>query len=130
MVWILARSRRACPTREGFLATPMDSRKRRLKSSSVSSLPFCVSSSSDISRHFVAFMAVASQRPRAGHELRLDAELLGGEPEAVLGGGLVHALHLVEDATGLHHRHPELGIALALAHAGLGGLLRHRLVGE
>ena len=33
-------------------------------------------------------------------------------------------------AARLHHRHPALGIALALAHAGLGRLLRDRLVRE
>src|SRR5262245_1662246 len=129
MVWILARSRRACPTRAGFLATPIESWKRRLKSSSASSLPFWVSSSSDISRHFVAFM-VASERPRAGYELGLDAELLCGEPKPVLGRRLVHTLHLVEDASRLDHRHPELGVALPLAHPRLRGLLGHRLVGE
>src|SRR4030095_38006 len=95
-------------------------------SSSASSLPLSFSSSSDISRHFVAFM-IASERPCAGHELGLDAELLGGETEAVLRRPLVHTLHLVEDPAGLHHRHPELGIPLALAHPRLRGLLGHRL---
>src|SRR6185437_14570477 len=41
-----------------------------------------------------------------------------------------HALHLEQDAAGLDHRHPVVGGALALAHAGFGRLLGHRLVGE
>src|SRR3989441_13071658 len=42
----------------------------------------------------------------------------------------VDALHLEQHAPGLHHRHPDLRRALALAHAGLGRLLGERLVGE
>ena len=41
-----------------------------------------------------------------------------------------HAFHLVEDPAGLHDGHPVLRVALALAHAGLGGLLGDRLVRE
>src|SRR5712692_3498738 len=129
MVWARARSRRAIATRAGFLATPMESWNLRLKSSSPSSWAFCKISSSDISRHFAAFM-VASERPHAGHELGLDADFLGGQAESLLSRRLVHTLHLVHDAAGLDHRHPELGVALALAHPGLRGLLGHRLVGE
>src|SRR3972149_5995135 len=105
----------------------MESWNRRLNSSSVSSFAFCESSSPDISRHLAAFM-IASERPCPGHELGLDPELLGRQPEAVACRGLVHALHLVEDAAGLDHRHPELGVAFPLAHPGLGGLLGDRLV--
>src|SRR3990172_2070474 len=124
-----ARSRLAWPTRDGFFATPMESWNRRLNSSSVSSFAFCPSSSPDISRHVTAFM-IASDRPRPGHELGLDPELLGREPEPVPCSGLVHTFHLVEDAPWLDHRHPALGITLALAHPGLGGLLGDRLVRE
>src|SRR5215510_5362128 len=128
-VFARARSRFACPTRAGFLATPIDSCSRRLNSSSVRSATFCPSSSLDISRHLTAFMA-ASQRPRAGHELGLDADLLPGQAEALARGRLVHALHLVQDAARLDHSDPELGVALALAHPRLRRLLRHRLVRE
>src|SRR6266508_41101 len=128
-VFALARSRRARPTRAGLFATPMARWSLRLNSSSVRSLTFCSSSSLCISRHLIAFM-LASEGPRPAHEPGLDADLLGGQPEPVTGGGLVHALHLVEDAAGLDHGHPELGIPLALAHPGLGGLLGHRLVGK
>ena len=41
-----------------------------------------------------------------------------------------HALHLVEDPARLHDGHPLFRVALALAHAGLGGLLGDRLVRE
>src|SRR3990172_3245957 len=122
-----ARSRLAWPTRDGFFATPMESWNRRLNSSSVSSFAFCSSSSPDISRHLTTFM-IASERSRPGHELGLDPELLGRQPEPVPGSGLVHTFHLVEDTPWLDHRHPALGITLALAHPGLGGLLGDRLV--
>src|SRR6266508_767451 len=99
-VFALARSRRARPTRAGLFATPMARWSLRLNSSSVRSLTFCSSSSLCISRHLIAFM-LASEGPRPAHEPGLDADLLGGQPEPVTGGGLVHALHLVEDAAGL-----------------------------
>src|SRR4029453_14576970 len=70
----------------------------------------------------------ASQGPHARHELGLDPDLLGGQTEPLPGRRLVHALHLVEDAAGLDHRHPELRVALALAHPRLRRLLGHRLV--
>src|SRR2546426_1832458 len=128
-VFARPRSRRAWPTRAGFLATPIASWSLRLKSSSVRSLTFCSRSSVSISRHVVGFMP-ASERPRPRHELGLDADLLRGQPEPLARGGLVHTLHLVENAPGLDHGHPELRVPLALAHPSLGGLLGHRLVGE
>src|SRR5262244_1308841 len=177
MVFARARSRLACCTREGFLATPMESWKRRLNSSSVSSRTFCSSSSPFMSRHALAFIvfwggATAAPPPDpptglrrskpeegtaapppvpptglrrsksfrsypwllqgsgTGHELGLDADLLRGEAEALARRSLVHTLHLVHDPAGLHHGDPELGVALALAHARLCGLLGHRLVRE
>src|SRR5215468_6054996 len=157
MVFARARSRLACCTREGFLATPMESWKRRLNSSSVSSRTFCSSSSPFMSRHADAFIVFwggataapppdpptglrrskrncrscqSSQGPGTGHELGLDADLLRSEAEALARRSLVHALHLVHDPARLHHSDPELGIALPLAHACLGGLFGHRLVRE
>src|SRR5712692_6544750 len=58
MVLARARSRLVCCTREGFLATPMESWNRRLNSSSVSSLTFWSRSSPLISRQLSAFMVV------------------------------------------------------------------------
>src|SRR5690606_37808649 len=46
------------------------------------------------------------------------------------GQRLADALDLVENAPGADYRHPELGRALALTHAGLGGLLADGLVRE
>src|SRR5215470_1930884 len=66
--------------------------------------------------------------PGAGHELGLDADLLGGQAKAFARRRLVHALHLVHHAPGFDHGDPELRVALALAHPRLGRLLRHRLV--
>src|SRR5262245_48460408 len=174
MVFARARSRLACCTREGFLATPMESWKRRLNSSSVSSRTFCSSSSPFMSRHAEAFILLwgrataapppdpptgwrrstregataapppdpptgrrrstrdcrscqSSQGSGTGHELGLDADLLGGEPEALARRRLVHAFHLVHDPARLHHGDPELRVALALAHARLRRFLGHRL---
>src|SRR5213593_4142555 len=146
IVYARARSRRAWPIRDGFLATPIESWKRRLKISSDSSCAFCVSSSSDRSRHLAAFVhflrsprtapppreisMAALQAPRPHHELRRDADLVGRRAERLARDVLRHAFHLVEDPARLHHGHPLLRVALALAHPCLRGLLRHRLVGK
>src|SRR5690606_24053069 len=46
------------------------------------------------------------------------------------GERLVHAVHFVQHLAGLDLGHPELRVALAVAHAHLGRLLRDGLVGE
>src|SRR5687768_6727689 len=135
IVYARARSLRAWLTRAGFLATPIDSWNRRLKISSDSSRTFCCISSPERSRHFAAFMSMVPRRSwleaaRARHELGRDADLLRRRAKRFLGHVLRDAFHLVEDAARLHHRHPLLRVALALAHARLCGLLRHRLVRE
>src|SRR5499426_2241151 len=65
MVFARARSRLACCTRDGFLATPMESWKRRLNNSSVSSRTFCPSSSPFMSRHADAFIVFWGGAPAA-----------------------------------------------------------------
>src|SRR5690606_39968821 len=65
-----------------------------------------------------------------GHELGLDRKLGAGELHRLAGEVLGNAGELEHDPTGLDHRDPALGIALALAHPGLGRLLGVRLVGE
>src|SRR5712691_2400167 len=135
-----ARSRRAWPSRDGFLATPIESWKRRLKISSVNSRIRCRISSSDRSRHLAAFIARSSrsrsrraqrsQGPHAGDELGGDAHLLARGAERLARRVLGNALHLVENPPGLDHGHPFLGIALALAHARLRRLLGDGLVRE
>src|SRR5690606_25053979 len=64
------------------------------------------------------------------HEAGADAELVPRQAEGLAGDVLGDAVELVEDATGADDRHPVVGRALALAHSGLEGLLRERLVGE
>src|SRR4051794_30507269 len=64
------------------------------------------------------------------HDLRLDGELVAGQAKRLLGERLGHARELEHHATRLDDRDPCLGRSLALAHARLGRLLRHRLVGE
>src|SRR5829696_3634347 len=63
-------------------------------------------------------------------ELRLHRQLLAGQAQRLLRERLRHARELEHHATRLDHDDPALGGALPLAHPGLGGLLRERLVGE
>src|SRR5207253_7689047 len=65
-----------------------------------------------------------------GHELGLDRKLVAGEAHCLTSQVLRYAGHLEHHAPGLDHCHPALGRALAGAHAGLGRLLRVRLVRE
>src|SRR5919198_2495232 len=80
-------------------------------------------------RHFHA-PSPGSERARPHHELGRDPDFLRRRPERLARVGLGHALHLVENAARLHHRDPFLRVALALSHAGLRRLLRHRFVGK
>src|SRR2546425_12879665 len=52
------------------------------------------------------------------------------QAEGLLGHFRRYSIHFVQDAPRLHHSNPVFGIALALAHTGLGRLLGDRLVGE
>src|SRR3954447_25393523 len=65
-----------------------------------------------------------------GDELRLDRKLVAGKAHGLTGQLLRHARHLEHHAPGLDHCDPALGRALTGAHAGLGRLLRVRLVRE
>src|SRR4051812_94253 len=65
----------------------------------------------------------------AHDELGLERELVAGEAHGLAGERLVHAGELEHHAPGLDDGDPALGVALAGAHAGLGGLLREGLVG-
>src|SRR4051794_36309199 len=64
------------------------------------------------------------------HDLRLHGELLAGQTQRLLRERLRHAGQLEHHAARLDHTDPALGRALARAHAGLGRLLRVRLVRE
>src|SRR3546814_900033 len=71
-----------------------------------------------------------SERRLTGDEAGLDRQLLDGPVDGLAGQHRVRVRQLEEDATGLHDRDPALRVALAGAHAGLGGLLGDGLVGE
>src|SRR6266516_6542228 len=64
------------------------------------------------------------------HELRLERNLRARETKRFLGERLRDAGELEHHPAGLDDRDPVLRRALAGAHAGLGGLLRRRLVRE
>src|ERR1700682_4819843 len=66
----------------------------------------------------------------ARNEARLDRQLGGGQLKRLARHLDRHAVELEQHAAGLDTRRPELGRALAGAHADLGRLLRHRHVGE
>src|SRR5712664_3541910 len=67
---------------------------------------------------------------RAGDELRGNRQLVRRQPHGFLGRRFIHSRHLKHDASRLHHRHPLLRRAFALAHARFRRLLGERLVRE
>src|SRR5437867_11819049 len=62
------------------------------------------------------------------HEHRLDRQLGGGKRKSLARQRFIDAVHLVEHFARHDLGHVVLRIALAVAHAHLGGLLRYRLV--
>src|SRR3990172_10557923 len=68
--------------------------------------------------------------PLPSHDARGHRQLVRRELERLVRHLVGHALHLVEDAAGLHHADPRLRVSLAFAHARLRRLLRDRLVRE
>src|SRR3954453_11756979 len=114
---------------------PVALRKRRLsascfvaRSSSISSVRFM-----SLSRVEVVVRAIAdpfSDRLVARDHARLDRQLLDGLLERRLGELGVRVRELEQHPPGPHDGDPELGVALARTHAGLGRLLGDGLVGE
>src|SRR6185437_967448 len=123
-------SRRITLSRSGSSSGSVALRKTRRKRSSSSSRARAAMSSTDISRISSARMSSTSPRVVTRHELRSHRHLGRGERHRLLGDLARHALELEHHAARLHHRDPHLGRALALSHAGLGGLLGDRLVQE
>src|SRR2546423_2724891 len=119
-------SRFASFSRALFSSAPVADWKRRLNSSWRRSCNAFSSSSSVMSVKSLAFKEIRLPL----HELRLDRELRPGEAQRFLRERLRHPGELEHDAARLDHRNPMLRRALPRAHAGLGGLLRRRLVGE
>src|SRR5438445_9875326 len=116
-----------------FSCCPVASWKRRLNNVSFDSAMRCTSSSSPRSRSGALFFAIASDLrldPGAGHELRLDRQLLDGALHRGAGQFLGDAAELEHDAARLHDGDPVLRVALARAHARLGRLLGDGLVRE
>src|SRR5437870_2249803 len=126
MVRMRAISRLASRSRAVFSSAPVADWKRRLNSSCRVSARRRWSSSSVISRSCLVLKEITLPF----HELRLDRQLRPREPEGLLRQRLGHPGELEHDAAGLDDGHPVLGRALAGAHAGLGRLLRDRLVRE
>src|SRR3954447_2725388 len=119
-------SRLASASRAVFSSAPVAAWNRRLNSSCRVSVRRLPSSSSVSSRMSLAFKE--TRLPL--HELRLQRQLLRGEAEGFLRERLRHAGQLEHDLARLDDGDPALGRALAGAHAGLGRLLRERLVRE
>src|SRR6266436_6142734 len=76
------------------------------------------------------YAAASLKSSCAGNELRGNRQLVRRQPHGFLGRRFVHSRHLKHDASRLHHRHPFLRRAFALAHARFGRLLGKRLVRE
>ena len=121
-----ARSRFEAPIPAVFSSSPVAWRKRRLNASSRA---FLSASTRSWSRQGVCVGGLHC-RALAPHELGLDRQLVAGQAHRLLGEVLRHARELEHHAPRLDDGDPALGVALARAHAGLGGLLRERLVGE
>src|SRR3954447_1453467 len=119
-------SRLARASRAVCSSPPVAAWTRRLNSSWRVSVRRCASSSSVSSRMSLAFKE--TRLPL--HELRLQRQLLRREAQRLLRERLRHAGQLEHDLARLHDGDPALGRALAGAHAGLGRLLRERLVRE
>src|SRR5581483_9205604 len=126
-VRIRAISRFVSFSRALFSSAPVTDWKRRLNSSCRRSTSRCSSSSSVRSLNS---LGLVKELGLPFHDLRLDGQLLARELQRVLRERLRHTGELEHDAARLDHGHPALGRALAGAHAGLGRLLRIRLVGE
>src|SRR5712691_9912338 len=119
-------SRFARRRRAEFSSAPVADWKRRLNSSCRVSASLRSISSSVRSRRSLALKEIRLPL----HELRLDRQLLAGEPQSFLRQRFGDAGELEHDAARLDDRDPTFGRALALAHPRLGGLLRERLVGK
>src|SRR2546426_6926562 len=128
MVLIRAISRRMARSCNGFPSASVARRNPRRKRSSVSTTSCCSSSSVFISRSASGFfLGMLALLPL--HKLRLDRQLGSRERQRLARQIFGDPLELEHHPARLHHRHPPLRIPLALPHAGLGRLLRDRLVG-
>src|SRR5437764_877045 len=81
-------------------------------------------------REFFQCAAASLESSRAGDESRRDGQLVRRQSERFPRRRLVDSRHFEQDASRLHHRHPALRGAFALAHARFRRLLGERLVRE
>src|SRR5829696_6337345 len=126
-------SLRTSRTRAVFSSCPVARWKRRLNCSFFSARSWSWSWSGDIALRSESRCVDFMSSPLLGNaldEARLDRQLRGAEAQRLAGDVLGDAVDLEHDAAGRDARRPELGRALALAHAHLGRLLRHRHVRE
>src|SRR6476661_7286234 len=119
-------SRRVLRSRALDSSPPVADWKRIRKSSCRLSPSFSSSSSSVIALRSLAFKEISLPL----HEPRLHRQLLGGKAKRLARERLGDARELEHHAARLHDGDPSLGRALSRSHAGLGRLLRERLVGE
>src|SRR5690349_11461888 len=107
---------------------PLFSFMRRSNTERSSSTAFFWSSSADSA--LISAEVMSEPHRLALHDLGLDRKLEHGERQGLERHFRRHALHLVEDTSRLHDRDVAFDVALAGAHAGLGGLLGDGLVRE
>src|SRR3954453_13292653 len=126
--------RRTSRTRLGFSSWLVADWKRRLNCSRFSSPSCCCSWSSVFClRSSIAGMLLVLSGQRlaeAGHDLRLDRQLLCRPLERGLGEIARDTVELEQDPTRLHANDPEFGRALARTHADFGRLGAHRNIRE
>src|SRR5437763_7013067 len=118
--------RRTSRTRLGFSSWLVADWKRRLNCSRFSSASCCCSWSSVLTVRFsfaaMLLFLLGQALAEPGYDLGLDRQLFGRALERRLGQRAGDAVELEQDAAGLHPGDPELGRALARAHADFGGL--------
>src|ERR1044072_298450 len=114
MVLMRAMSRRTSRTRPVFSSCPVARWKRRLNCSFLSFMSSSESWSGVIARTSSAFISLLHD---ALDEARPDRKLGGGKRKRFLGELGRDAVHLEQDAAGLHPRDPQFDAALAGAHA-------------
>src|SRR5436305_610585 len=114
IVLMRAMSRRTMRTRPVFSSCPVARWKRRLNCSFLSFISSSESWSGDIARASSAFISLLRDTL---NEARLDRKLRGGKRQRFLGELSGDAVHLEQNAAGLHPGDPQLDTALARAHA-------------
>src|SRR3974390_487648 len=131
IVFMRAMSRRMTRTRDVFSSCPVARWKRRLNCSFLSLTSSSSSWSTVICRRPPGLSTSTTPSPSLGDardEARLDRQLGGGERQRLARHLLGHAVDLEQHAARLDSAHPQFRRALALAHAHLDRLPRHRHV--